>query len=85
MNFPSWLPTEAREWLQQKGPSETIDHDFRSTVRTGLTGWAGIYPDMVERTIHHQVGGVRSVYEHADYRPHVAQEPEEWNWESSRI
>lgn len=60
-------------------------HDLRRTVRSGLTGWAGVFPDIAERTINHAIGGVRAVYDHADYRPHVAQALQAWDDELGRI
>ena len=60
-------------------------HDLRRTVRSGLTGWAGVLPDIAERTINHAVGGIRAVYDHADYRPHVAKALKAWDAELIRI
>ena len=60
-------------------------HDLRRTVRSGLTGWAGVFPDIAERTINHAVGGIRAVYDHADYRPHVTDALKAWDAELSRI
>ena len=60
-------------------------HDLRRTVRSGLTGWAGVFPDIAERTINHAVGGMRAVYDHADYRPHVTEALKAWDAELGRI
>jgi len=60
-------------------------HDLRRTVRSGLTGWAGVFPDIAERTINHAISGIRSVYDHADYRPHVAAALKAWDAELGRI
>lgn len=60
-------------------------HDLRRTVRSGLTGWAGVFPDIAERTINHAIGGIQSVYDHADYRPHVTQALQAWDAELGRI
>ena len=60
-------------------------HDLRRTVRSGLTGWAGVFPDIAERTINHAVGGIRAVYDHADYRPHVTEALKAWDTELDRI
>jgi len=60
-------------------------HDLRRTVRSGLTGWAGVFPDIAERTINHAIGGIRSVYDHADYRGHVAEALRAWDQELGRI
>lgn len=70
------LPLIAEHWTP---------HDLRRTVRSGLTGWAGVFPDIAERTINHAVGGIRAVYDHADYRPHVTQALQAWNDELNRI
>jgi len=60
-------------------------HDLRRTVRSGLTGWAGVFPDIAERTINHSIGGIRAVYDHADYRAHEAEALKAWDAELSRI
>ena len=60
-------------------------HDLRRTVRSGLTGWCGVFPDIAERTINHAVGGIRAVYDHADYRPHIAEALQAWDAELGRI
>lgn len=60
-------------------------HDLRRTVRSGLTGWAGVFPDIAERTINHAIGGIRSHYDFADYRPHVADALKRWDSELDRI
>jgi integrase len=60
-------------------------HDLRRTVRSGLTGWCGVFPDIAERTINHAVGGIRAVYDHADYRPHIAEALQAWDTELGRI
>ena len=60
-------------------------HDLRRTVRSGLTGWCGIFPDIAERTINHAIGGIRAVYDHADYRLHVAEALKAWDAELGRI
>ena len=61
-------------------------HDLRRTVRTGLTGWAvGVSPDTAERVLNHSMGGLRAVYDHADYRPHVAEALRAWDAELSLI
>ena len=60
-------------------------HDLRRTVRSGLTGWAGVFPDIAERTINHAISGIRSHYDFADYRPHVADALQKWDQELARI
>ena len=61
-------------------------HDLRRTVRTGLTGWAvGVSPDTAERVLNHSMGGLRAVYDHADYRPHVAEALRAWDQEIDRV
>ena len=60
-------------------------HDLRRTVRSGLTGWAGVFPDIAERVLNHAVPGIRAVYDHADYRPHVAEALAAWDAELKRI
>ena len=75
--------------LRDKGEPAITDHwtphDIRRTVRSGLTGWCGIFPDIAERTINHAVGGLRAVYDHADYRPHIAEALGAWDAELGRI
>ena len=70
------LPTITEHWTP---------HDLRRTVRSGLTGWCGVFPDIAERTINHAVGGIRAVYDHADYRPHIADALKAWDRELDRI
>jgi integrase len=60
-------------------------HDLRRTVRTGLTGWAHVTPDTAERVLNHSLGGLRAVYDHADYRPHVRAALVAWDRELGRI
>jgi len=60
-------------------------HDIRRSVRTGLTGWAGVLPDTAERVLNHSIGGLRAVYDHADYKPHVAAALQAWDSELGRI
>lgn len=60
-------------------------HDLRRTVRTGLTGWCRISPDNAERVLNHAIGGLRKVYDHADYRPHVADALRAWDKELTSI
>jgi integrase len=60
-------------------------HDLRRTVRTGLTGWCHITPDTAERVLNHAIGGLRSVYDWSDYRPHVRVALVEWDRELERI
>ena len=60
-------------------------HDLRRTVRTGLTGWAGVLPDTAERVLNHSIGGLRAHYDFADYRPHVAEALQRWDAELGRI
>src|SRR5690625_242599 len=60
-------------------------HDIRRTVRTGLTGWAGVLPDTAERVLNHALGGLRAHYDYADYRPHVAEALRLWDAELRRI
>lgn len=60
-------------------------HDLRRTVRTGLTGWAGVLPDTAERVLNHSIGGLRAHYDFADYRPHVTEALRAWDAELSRI
>ena len=60
-------------------------HDLRRTVRTALTGWCGVSPDTAERVLNHAISGLRGVYDHADYRPHVAAALRRWDQELSAI
>jgi integrase len=60
-------------------------HDLRRTVRTGLTGWAGVLPDTAERVLNHSIGGLRAHYDFADYRPHVSEALQLWDAELGRI
>ena len=60
-------------------------HDLRRSVRSGLTGWAGVFPDIAERVLNHSITGIRSVYDHADYRAHVAEALKAWDAELARI
>jgi integrase len=60
-------------------------HDLRRTVRTGLTGWCRVSPDTAERVLNHSIGGLRAVYDHADYRHHVAEALHAWGAELERI
>jgi integrase len=60
-------------------------HDLRRTVRTALTGWCGVSPDTAERVLNHAMGGLREVYDHADYRPHVATALQRWDQELGAI
>ena len=60
-------------------------HDLRRTVRTGMTGWTTVSPDTAERSLNHAIGGLRAVYDHADYKPHVADAMRLWDAELSRI
>ena len=60
-------------------------HDLRRTVRSGLSGWAGVFPHIAERTINQAVGGMRAVYDHANYRPHLTDALQAWDAELGRI
>lgn len=60
-------------------------HDLRRTVRTALTGWCGVSPDTAERVLNHAMSGLREVYDHADYRPHVAEALQRWDVELGAI
>jgi integrase len=60
-------------------------HDLRRTVRTALTGWCGVSPDTAERVLNHALSGLREVYDHADYRPHVADALTRWDRELGAI
>jgi integrase len=60
-------------------------HDLRRTVRTALTGWCGVSPDTAERVLNHAIGGLRAVYDHSDYRPHVADALQRWDKELTAI
>jgi integrase len=60
-------------------------HDLRRTVRTALTGWCGVPPDTAERVLNHALSGLREVYDHADYRPHVADALGRWDRELGAI
>jgi integrase len=60
-------------------------HDLRRTVRTALTGWCAVSPDTAERVLNHAIGGLRAVYDHADYRPHVADALQRWDKELATI
>lgn len=60
-------------------------HDLRRTVRTGLTGWAGVFPDTAERVLNHSISGLRAHYDYADYRPHVTEALRAWDAELESI
>lgn len=60
-------------------------HDLRRTVRTGMTGWTLVSPDTAERSLNHAIGGLRAVYDHADYKPHVAEAMRLWDAELGLI
>lgn len=60
-------------------------HDLRRSVRTGLTGWAGVLPDTAERVLNHSITGLRAHYDFADYRPHVTDALKAWDAELKRI
>ena len=60
-------------------------HDLRRTVRTGLTGWAGVLPDTAERVLNHSITGLRAHYDFADYRPHVTEALQAWDAELGQI
>lgn len=60
-------------------------HDLRRTVRTALTGWCHVSPDTAERVLNHAITGLRGVYDHADYRPHVTQALQRWDQELTAI
>ena len=60
-------------------------HDLRRTVRSGLTGLCGVTPDTAERVLNHAIGGIRTHYDFADYRPHVAEALQKWNHVLSEI
>jgi len=70
------LPTITAPWTP---------HDLRRTVRTGLTGWCQVAPDTAERVLNHAIGGLRAVYDHADYKPHVTGALQQWDAELARI
>lgn len=77
---------EAAEQLGAEPISEHwTAHDLRRTVRTGLTGWAGVLPDTAERVLNHALGGLRAHYDFADYKPHVTQALQDWDEELRRI
>lgn len=79
------LDNAAEELGLPKIQDHWTPHDLRRSVRSGLTGWAGVFPDIAERTINHSIGGIRAVYDHADYRPHIAAALEAWDLELGRI
>lgn len=79
------VPEAARELGLAEISDAFTPHDLRRTVRTGLTGWAGVSPDTAERVLNHAIGGLRAVYDHADYRPHVADALRRWDAELSKI
>ncbi len=60
-------------------------HDLRRTVRTALTGWCHVSPDTAERVLNHAMSGLRANYDHADYRPHVADALKRWDQELAAI
>lgn len=67
------------------GAERWTAHDLRRTVRTGLTGWSDVTPDTAERVLNHAVGGLRAIYDHADYRPHVTSALRTWSQELDLI
>ena len=78
--------TESAEQLKAEPISEHwTAHDLRRTVRTGLTGWAGVLPDTAERVLNHSISGLRAHYDFADYRPHVTEALQRWDAELGRI
>lgn len=54
-------------------------HDLRRTVRSALTGECEVTPDVAERVLNHAIPGLRGVYDHADYRPHMRKALEAWD------
>lgn len=60
-------------------------HDLRRTLRSGLTGWTNTTPEVAERVLNHAIGGVRGVYDHADYKPHRSGALLHWNTEMDAV
>lgn len=60
-------------------------HDLRRTARSGMSGWCGIPPDAAERVLNHALGGIRAVYDRADYRPQIRDALMRWDRELHRI
>lgn len=59
--------------------SRWTPHDLRRSVRSALTGECGITPDIAERVLNHAMPGLRKVYDHADYRPHIRAALDAWD------
>ncbi|MUV15145.1 tyrosine-type recombinase/integrase [Noviluteimonas gilva] len=61
-------------------------HDLRRTVRSGLTGWCGVPKENAERVLNHSVRNrLEATYDHADYRPQVADALCRWDDELDAI
>jgi integrase len=79
---PKYTAARADQGFGPKGKPERerwTPHDLRRTLRSALTGECGITPDIAERVLNHALPGLRKVYDHADYRPHVRAALEAWN------
>jgi integrase len=60
------------------GPDEMTLHGFRSIAST-LLNELGYNPDWIERQLAHVPGGVRGVYNHAQYLPERRQMMQDWS------
>jgi integrase len=79
---PKYTEQRAKQEYGPKGKPERerwTPHDLRRTLRSALTGECGITPDIAERVLNHALPGLRKVYDHADYRPHVRAALEAWD------
>jgi integrase len=85
---PKYTAARADQGFGPKGKPERerwTPHDLRRTLRSALTGECGITPDIAERVLNHALPGLRKVYDHADYRPHVRAALEAWNKQLTKI
>jgi integrase len=65
-------------------PSDFTLHLIRHTVRSRMTE-LGVVPDIGERCLGHAIGGIRGVYDQADFLPQVRAAFEAWSAALERI
>jgi integrase len=79
---PKYVAERKKQGYGPEGKPERerwTPHDLRRTLRSALTGECGVTPDIAERVLNHALPGLRKVYDHADYRPHVRAALEAWD------
>jgi integrase len=67
-----------RRLVPKDFPSDFTLHLIRHTVRSRMTE-LGVAPDIGERCLGHAIGGIRGVYDQADFLPHVRAAFEAWS------